>query len=81
MIIYALILASFSTPQPAAGNRLADFDLGDVAAEQPAHRVTKRTSISPYRARDVEQPGEEGSDLQLRWKLNKVKLTMPLPSI
>lgn len=81
MIICALILASFSSPAAMSGNRLADFDLGEIAAEMPAQRLTKRTLRSPYRARDVDQPSNDESDIQLRWKLNKVKLTMPLPSI
>ena len=81
MMICALILASFSTPDAMTGNRLADFDLGEIAAELPAQRLTKRAVRSPYRSRAVEQPSADESEIQLRWKLNKVKLTMPLPSI
>jgi len=81
MMMYALMLASFSAPDAMPGSRLADFDLGELAAELPAQRLTKRTVRSPYRARTVEQPSADDADIQLRWKLNKVKLTMPLPSI
>jgi hypothetical protein len=81
MMICALILASLGTPAAMSGNRLADFDLGVIAAETPVQLLTKRTLRSPYRAPDVEQPSNAETDIQLRWKLNKVKLTMPLPSI
>ena len=90
--MWALALAAFPDTATLARPIPATFDLRSTIARKTRAKPRRRKAAtppallqhrlrSPYLLPTAELPAQETPDIQLRWKLRKVKLTMVLPSI
>ncbi|MDO6414852.1 hypothetical protein Q4F19_10715 [Sphingomonas sp. BIUV-7] len=84
MAIWALAFAALTGVSAPPRNVPATFDLADVATPTMEKRkiaLPLRKRRSRYLLPKAELPAEDAPGIELRWKLRKVKLTMPLPTI
>ncbi|QJU58082.1 hypothetical protein HL653_09955 [Sphingomonas sp. AP4-R1] len=84
MVIAALLLVTAAqatmtaTPVRATATKLRlspSVVAGQIAAESVPHRRSR------YLLPRTDSPTADADGIRFRWKLNKVKMTMPIPSI
>ena len=82
MLIWAMAAAAFPDVSLGAPAPALSFDLAAIAdTPAPGRRLPARKRRSRYLLPPAELPDADKPSLQIRWKLNKIKLKTALPSI
>jgi hypothetical protein len=84
MVIVALAIAAVASAgmkaQPVSASHL-NLEMSPAVAAAQLTAQSSQHRRSRYLLPEPSQPSDDNDGIRFRWKLNKVKMTMPIPSI